>query len=104
MQVDVAWLARALASDSPPQLLDCREAWELELGTLPGAIHVPLGEIPDRGAAALVPGRPVVVFCHHGIRSLSGARWLRDVGFDAVSLSGGTDAWSVTVDPTLPRY
>jgi rhodanese-related sulfurtransferase len=49
-------------------------------------------------------GAKVVVYCHHGVRSLSGAAILRRAGIDAASLSGGIDAWSLTVDPAVPRY
>ena len=48
---------------------------------------------------------PIVVLCHHGARSLSVTMWLRNQGFDqAQSLAGGIDAWSRTIDPTIPRY
>jgi rhodanese-related sulfurtransferase len=50
-------------------------------------------------------GAQVVVYCHHGIRSLSGAAILGQAGIpDAASLAGGIDAWSVEVDPSVPRY
>jgi rhodanese-related sulfurtransferase len=47
----------------------------------------------------------VLVLCHHGARSLSVAAWLRNQGFTkAQSISGGIDAWSRSIDPTVPRY
>jgi rhodanese-related sulfurtransferase len=47
----------------------------------------------------------VVVYCHHGLRSLSGAALLQNLGYrNVVSLAGGIDAWSLHVDPRLPRY
>jgi rhodanese-related sulfurtransferase len=50
-------------------------------------------------------GRAVVVYCHHGGRSLQVARFLRGQGFDkAQSMAGGIDEWAETIDPSLPRY
>jgi rhodanese-related sulfurtransferase len=47
----------------------------------------------------------VVVYCHHGVRSQAGAALLERLGFkDVVSLAGGIDAWSLLVDPRVPRY
>jgi rhodanese-related sulfurtransferase len=58
-----------------------------------------------RGALDEVPeDREIVVYCHHGIRSLSGAAILGQAGRNAVSLRGGIDAWSQLIDPALPRY
>lgn len=46
-----------------------------------------------------------VVYCHHGVRSLNVAAWLRQQGLDNVrSLAGGIDGWSLLIDPSLPRY
>jgi rhodanese-related sulfurtransferase len=49
-------------------------------------------------------GRPVVVYCHHGVRSLHGAAYLLSRGLEAVSLRGGIDLYARAVDPALPRY
>ena len=50
------------------------------------------------------PGATVVVYCHHGIRSLSGAAILEAAGIAAASLKGGIDLWSRVIDPRVPRY
>ena len=51
------------------------------------------------------PGALVVAYCHHGVRSLSAAAYLQAQGLsDVVSLAGGIDAWSLRVDPKVPRY
>lgn len=85
-------------------LLDVREPEELELARLPDAIHIPLAELPAR-LAELDPQRPIVAFCHHGIRSELAARLLERNGFAEVAhLSGGIDAWAQAVDPSIPRY
>ena len=88
-----------------PILLDVREPWEAQTAALPGAILMPMGDIPSRAHAELDPDAPIVVMCHHGARSLNVALWLREQGFThAQSLAGGIDAWSRTIDPNIPRY
>ena len=90
---------------NPPVLLDCREKWEYDTAHLPDSLLMPMGDIPGRAHAELDPDAPVIVLCHHGARSLNVAMWLRGQGFDhAQSLAGGIDAWSRTVDLTVPRY
>ncbi len=85
-------------------LLDVREPAELAISRLDGATHIPMGVLPVR-AHELDAARPVVVFCHHGVRSLQAARWLRANGFtDVRDLEGGIEAWSRDVDPAVPRY
>lgn len=92
-----------LQDENRPLLLDVRNGWERELCTISGSVHVPLNELPSR-AGELERGRTIIVYCHHGIRSLMAARYLQEQGFDAVSLSGGIDLWSSEIDPSVPRY
>lgn len=103
-QITVSEAQALLAGPKPPQLLDCRQPSETAMGTLPGAQLIPLMEIPERAATELDPERPVLVYCHHGVRSLNAAVMLGQLGFDAISMRGGTDAWSLHIDPTLRRY
>lgn len=84
-------------------LLDVREPWEVEVVALPGALSVPLGELESR-LAELDAERPVVVYCHHGIRSASARLLLADRGFTASHLAGGIDAWARELDPHMARY
>lgn len=85
-------------------LLDVREPGELAISRLDGAVHIPMGVLPVR-AHELDGARPVVVFCHHGVRSLLAARWMRANGFpEVMDLEGGIEAWSRDVDPSVPRY
>ena len=87
-----------------PLLLDVREPWEVELASIPGALNIPMGDIPSR-LQELDPDRATVVLCHHGARSLNVTMWLRNQGFEHVqSLAGGIDGWSRSIDPTTPRY
>ncbi|MCR6688491.1 rhodanese-like domain-containing protein [Cellulomonas sp.] len=73
-------------------LVDVREAGEWRTGHAPRAVHVPLGQVAQ-GARRLPKGRPVVVVCASGMRSRAGAQQLRDLGFQATSVSGGMAAW-----------
>ncbi|HET9253094.1 MAG TPA: rhodanese-like domain-containing protein [Candidatus Eisenbacteria bacterium] len=85
-------------------LLDIREDWEWEKAHLEGAIHIPLDELTDR-VSELDPRSEIVVYCHHGDRSVDGCLVLWEHGFRKVrSLTGGIEAWSELVDPTVPRY
>ncbi len=85
-------------------LLDVREAWELEVAALPGALHIPMAEVPGR-LAELDRSRDIVVMCRSGGRSLSVARFLEAQGYPSVAnLTGGVLAWSREVDSTLATY
>jgi rhodanese-related sulfurtransferase len=85
-------------------ILDVREMDEVEMAPFPCATHIPMGEVPAR-LSELDPEREIVVVCHHGIRSAQVAGYLSATGFELVlNLTGGIDAWSVSVDPTVPRY
>jgi rhodanese-related sulfurtransferase len=99
-------LAERLRAGEPVYLLDVREPWEHEHSRLPDSVLIPLGELTQRiGDVEPPPGATIVVYCHHGIRSLSGAAILEASGFaEAHSLTGGIEAWSVLIDPTVPRY
>jgi len=85
-------------------LIDVREPWEYALCRIEGAKHVPLGTL----AASLetVPDvDEVICYCHHGMRSLDAAAWLRFQGIErAKSLAGGIERWSIEIDPQVPRY
>ena len=104
LEIDVAELRRRQEAGREPAVLDVREPREHAIARIPGATLIPLRELPQR-LAELDPERPLVVHCHHGIRSLQAVRLLRARGFaGAVSLRGGIDAWSREVDPAVPRY
>ena len=99
-------LAQKLAAGEPVYLLDVREPPEHEHCRLPGSVLIQLGELSHRVADVdPPPGSTVVVYCHHGVRSLSGAAILEANGVkDAYSLAGGIEAWSTLIDPSVPRY
>jgi rhodanese-related sulfurtransferase len=105
-QLKVQELSTLLAAGGPVYLLDVRQPWEHDLAALPDSTLIPLDQLVARAGEVQPPqGATVVVYCHHGIRSLSGAALLQRLGFDDVaSLAGGIDAWSLHVDPKVPRY
>ena len=86
------------------RVLDVREARELEICQLEGALHIPMADIPTR-VDDLPANRPLVVLCHHGARSQMVVDFLRNAGFDnAVNLDGGIEAWACEIDPSMRRY
>ena len=102
------WIAKVQAQGRPV-MLDVREPHELQQASIqPGAdfdlVTIPMGAIPPR-LNELDPSRPVACLCHHGARSMRVAQFLEHQGFAQVAnISGGINAWSMQVDPTVPRY
>ena len=95
----------ALLRDRKARLIDVREPWEIATAHIEGALTMPMGEVPARAHQELDPDEQLVVFCHAGVRSMNVTVWLRNQGFDQVqSMRGGIDAWSVEIDPSVPRY
>jgi rhodanese-related sulfurtransferase len=105
-EISVRELKDALDAGQPVHLLDVRHSWEHQTAALPGSQLIPLPELPARLAEVRPsPGTPIVVYCHHGVRSRSGAAVLARAGLqDVCSLAGGIDAWSLNIDPSVPRY
>ncbi len=97
-------LRDARAGNSRLLLLDVREPHEWEIAHIDGARLIPLSELPER-LGELDGHAEIVTHCHHGTRSIKALEILKAAGFAKVrSLKGGIDAWSVTVDPSVPRY
>ena len=89
----------------PVKLIDVREPWEHETARIEGATLIPMGEVPNRAHRELDPEDHIVVYCHHGVRSMNVTAWLRQQGFEkAQSMAGGIDAWSRRVDQKVPVY
>jgi adenylyltransferase/sulfurtransferase len=84
-------------------LIDVRDHWETEVASLPGAVHIPMASL-EAAIEGLDRSKPVVVFCHLGIRSASARSFLASNGFSATHLDGGIDAWSRDIDPSVARY
>jgi rhodanese-related sulfurtransferase len=90
--ITVAELDRRL-HDGSATLLDVREDWEYRRGHVPGAIHIPLGELPSR-LAELPRDASLAVICASGNRSLGATDFLVARGWEAASVTGGTSAWA----------
>jgi rhodanese-related sulfurtransferase len=103
-EVSVHELHRKRKAGESFVLLDVREADELALARLDGALHVPMGELPER-IGELPRDGEIVVMCHSGVRSERVTRYLLAEGFTRVAnLAGGIDAWSNAIDPAVPVY
>jgi rhodanese-related sulfurtransferase len=99
-------LARHLENGRPVQMIDVRQPWEHEVARLAGSVLIPLNDLPQRLKEVPSDGSAIVVlYCHHGVRSLSAATYLHRLGYiHVLSLAGGIDAWSCEVDPDVARY
>jgi rhodanese-related sulfurtransferase len=85
-------------------LVDVRESWEFEICRIAGAKLIPMGTVPAN-LQLLDVDEDVICYCHHGVRSMDVAIWLRGQGVErARSLAGGIDRWSAEIDPGVPRY
>ena len=104
LEIDVEAFARLRHGDPPPAVIDVREPWEAGICGFPEAELVPLATLPDR-LRDLPGGRPMIVVCHTGRRSLHAVEFLRASGLvNSASLRGGVEAWALRVDPTMARY
>lgn len=106
LEIDAAGLKADLDRGDDLVLLDCREQNEWDTVHIRGAQLVPMSEIASQ-LEKLEPlrERRIVVYCHHGGRSMRVTQWLRQQGFPRTqSLAGGIDNWAEAIDPTLPRY
>jgi rhodanese-related sulfurtransferase len=84
--------------------VDVREPWEYETSHIEGSMLIPLREIAAN-LPRLEAAGDVVLFCHHGMRSMDAAAWLRSQGVQgARSMAGGIDRWATEIDPNTPRY
>jgi adenylyltransferase/sulfurtransferase len=102
--IDSPELATLLAADSPLQLIDVREPFERAIVAIEPSLLVPLGHL---GAEldAIRSDVPVVLYCHHGVRSERALRLLQESGFTNIRhLVGGIDEYARTIDPTMTRY
>jgi rhodanese-related sulfurtransferase len=87
--------------------IDVREPEEYAIAKIQGSELVPMRSIPAnlQSLDAKADDAALVIYCHHGIRSLQVANWLREQGLeDCQSMAGGIDAWSQEIDPSIPRY
>ncbi len=103
IQVSPVEVAAALGGGDPPRLIDVRTSAEWELARIQGAT------LMTEAAAEVVmrwpKDTPIVFYCHLGQRSLDATSYFAGHGFtDIRSMTGGIEAWSLQVDPSVPRY
>ncbi|MEM7792000.1 MAG: rhodanese-like domain-containing protein [Verrucomicrobiota bacterium] len=106
MNKEISAVEASKLKESSPDvtLLDVREDAELEICNIQGAIHIPMGQIPGQLDALPKEGK-LIVFCHHGMRSLNVVQYLEAQGFrNAVNMAGGINAWAIEVDASVGRY
>ena len=106
IEIDVQSVKSLLDSDTDFLLIDCREVAEHQHCCIEGSQLIPMNETPDRLAEIEAhSGKPIVVHCHHGGRSLQVVNWLRANGLpQAQNMTGGIEAWSNEIDDSVPRY
>jgi rhodanese-related sulfurtransferase len=100
-------IQRRLQSGEKLTLIDVREPSEFQLARIAGAELIPMRAIPAELSRldAQAAETPLIVFCHHGVRSLNVVHWLRRQGVDTCqSMDGGIDRWSLEIDPGVARY
>jgi adenylyltransferase/sulfurtransferase len=104
-QITATELKQRLDNGDDLQIIDVREANELDIAKIPNTIHIPLGQILNR-MSEIDPNRETVVHCKMGGRSARAIAALKQAGFSGnlVNLSGGITAWSNEVDPSVPKY
>ena len=98
---------RRLDKGEKVKLIDVREPFEHQLTRIEGAELIPMNTVPQRVQEidGQAESATLVIFCHHGMRSLNVAEWLRRQGVEnCQSMSGGIDRWSLEIDPKVPRY
>jgi adenylyltransferase/sulfurtransferase len=103
-QLTALELAERLKGADAPTIIDVREGWEYDIAHLPSSRLIPLVDLQST-VGSLEKDADYVLLCHHGMRSDMAAQWMHAQGFKRVAnLVGGIDGWSVSVDPSLPRY
>jgi rhodanese-related sulfurtransferase len=105
-EVSVSELKQWLGSAKPPRLIDVREPDEWEACRISGAELIPLSQWPQSALEKLADKEELLLMqCHHGSRSARATAYLLDQGYKNVkNVAGGIDAWSIEIDPSVPRY
>lgn len=94
-----------LDQSEPVRLIDVREMGEYAIARIEGSELIPMRTVPAALPALDMEGPPLIVFCHHGMRSLQVVNWLREQGVEnCQSMAGGIDRWSLEIDLSVPRY
>jgi rhodanese-related sulfurtransferase len=87
------------------RLVDVREPIEFQQAHIEASELIPMRSVPQSLDSLQNEEAPIIVFCHHGGRSMQVVGWLRQQGIDnCTSMEGGIDRWSLEIDPSIPRY
>jgi rhodanese-related sulfurtransferase len=108
-EISVEELAKRLGElDESLQFIDVRESHEIDMAYIKGFTVLPLSQFrewEEKVKTNFNPQAETIVMCHHGMRSAQMCQWLLTIGFTNVkNVLGGIDAYSVVVDPSIPRY
>lgn len=105
LEIEPQLVKSRLDTGARMRLVDVREPFEHRQAHIEGAELIPMRTVPQSVESLRAGNEQVVVFCHHGVRSLQVAQWLRSQGLDdCASMAGGIDRWSLEIDPAVPRY
>lgn len=107
LEITPAEVKRRLDAGERLTLIDVREPAEFQAASIAGAELIPMRSVPAelQRLDAAADESTLIVFCHHGVRSLNVVNWLRGQGVASCqSMSGGIDRWSLEIDPAVPRY
>lgn len=111
-EISVHELAKKIEQGERFTLLDVRETWEIRLAAIRDerVLAIPMSVLASQLKGAFPeplrdPDAPMVVMCHHGIRSANVTAWMRENGWKNVySLAGGIDAYARRVDSSVGYY
>ena len=107
LEITATSLKQQLDNGHKLHLIDVRTPEEYSIANIPGSLPIPMDQIPAslQKLEGLADEHPLVVICHHGVRSMHVTNWLRAQGIEnCSSLQGGIERWSIDVDRSVPRY
>ena len=107
LEIDPREVKKRLDAGERLHLIDVREPHERAQASIAASNPIPMRSVPAclQQIEAMADEALLIVFCHHGVRSLNVVNWLREQGVDQCqSMAGGIDAWSLTADSSAPRY
>jgi len=103
-EISATEAANLRKNETEVTFLDVREDQEVAICRIDGALHIPMGQVPDRADSLPKDGK-LVIYCHHGMRSMNVCQYLEARGFtNTINMAGGIHAWSLDVDDEVPRY
>lgn len=103
-EISATEAANLRKNEAAVTFLDVREDQEVAVCRIDGALHIPMGQVADRADSLPKDGK-LVVYCHHGMRSMNVCQYLATRGFtNTINMAGGIHAWALEVDPEVECY